>query len=54
MNTAAAIADPLLRRAFGRRARPSGLQGTARVRFRFSGLRSRDTTQRFRDKLSWI
>ncbi|HXT66077.1 MAG TPA: hypothetical protein VN657_04735, partial [Nitrospiraceae bacterium] len=40
MNTSAAIADPLLRRAFGRRARPSDLQRTARVRLRFSGLRA--------------
>jgi len=28
MNTSAAIADPLLRRAFGRRARPLDLQRT--------------------------
>jgi len=28
MNTSAAIADPLLRRAFARRARPSDLQRT--------------------------
>jgi len=38
MNTSAAIADPLLRRAFGRRARPSDLRRTARVRLRSSGL----------------
>jgi len=31
MNTSAAIADLLLRRAFGRWARPSDLQRTARV-----------------------
>jgi len=29
MNTSAAIADPLLRRAFGRRARPSAPHRTA-------------------------
>jgi len=40
MNTSAAIADPLLRRAFGRRARPFDLQRTARVRLRSSGLRA--------------
>jgi len=40
MNTSAAIADPLLRRAFGRRARPSDPQRTARVRLRSSGLRA--------------
>ena len=40
MNTSAAIADPLLRRAFGRRARPSYLRRTARVRLRSSGLRA--------------
>jgi len=34
MNTSAAIADPLLRRAFGRRARPLDLQRAARVRLR--------------------
>jgi len=40
MSGSAAIADPLLRQAFGLRARPSGLQRTARVRFRSSGLRA--------------
>jgi len=40
MNTSAAIADPLLRRAFSWRARPSDLQRTARVRLRSSGLRA--------------
>jgi|CXWL01.1.fsa_nt_gi hypothetical protein len=29
MNTSTAIADPLLRQAFGRRARPSDLQSAA-------------------------
>jgi len=38
MNTSAAIADPLLRRAFGRRARPSDPPRTARVRIGASGL----------------
>jgi len=32
MNTSAAIADPLLRRAFGQRTRPSDPHHTARVR----------------------
>jgi len=40
MITSAAIADPLLRRAFGRRARPPDLQRTARVRLTSSGLRA--------------
>jgi len=40
MNTSAAIADPLLRRAFGRRARPSDPQHTTRVCLRSSGLRA--------------
>jgi len=40
MNTSAAIADPLLRRAFGRRARPSAPHRTARVRLGFSRLRA--------------
>jgi hypothetical protein len=40
MNTSAAIADPLLRQAFGQRARPSNPQRTTRVRFGFSGLRA--------------
>jgi len=40
MNTSATIADPLLRRAFGRRARPVDLQRTARVRLRSSRLRA--------------
>jgi len=40
MNTSATIADPLQRRAFGRRARPSDHQRTARVRLRSSGLRA--------------
>ena len=38
MSTSAAIADSLLRRAFGRRARPSDPQRTARVRLGFSRL----------------
>ena len=38
MNTSAAIADPLLRRAFGQRARPSDPHRTARVRIGASGL----------------
>jgi len=38
----------------GRRARPSDPHRTARVRLRSSGLRSRDTAQRFHDELSWI
>jgi len=56
MNTSAAIADPLLRQAFGRRARPSNPQRTARVRIGHQGSarRSRDAAQRFRDELSWI
>jgi hypothetical protein len=37
----AAIADPLFRRACGRRARPSDLRRTARVRLRSSGLRAK-------------
>jgi len=40
MNTSATIADPLLRRAFGQRARPSDPHRTARVRLRSSGLRA--------------
>jgi len=40
MSTSAAIADSLLRRAFGRRARPSDPQRTARVRFGSSRLRA--------------
>jgi len=40
MNASAAIADPLLRRAFGRRARPSDPLRTARVRIGSSGLRA--------------
>jgi len=40
MNTSAAIADPLLRRAFGQRARPSDPHRTARVRIRLSRLRA--------------
>ena len=40
MNTSAAIADPLLRRAFGRRARPSDPHRAARVRIGASGLRA--------------
>jgi len=40
MNTSGAIADPLLRRAFGQRARPSDPQRTARVRLRSSMLRA--------------
>ena len=40
MNSSAAIADPLFRRACGQRARPSDPQRTARVRFGSSGLRA--------------
>ncbi len=40
MNASAAIADPLLRQACGRRAHPSVLRRTARVRLRTSGLRA--------------
>jgi len=40
MSASAAIADPLLRRAFGRRARPSDPHRTARVRIGSSGLRA--------------
>jgi len=40
MNTSATITDPLLRRAFGQRARPSDPHRTARVRLRSSGLRA--------------
>jgi hypothetical protein len=52
MNTSAAIADPLLRQAFGWRARPSDPHRTARVCLGTSGLvrQSRDAAQRFRDE----
>ena len=40
MTASAPIADPLLRRAFGRRARPSDPQRAARVRIGASGLRA--------------
>jgi len=40
MNASAAIADPLLRRASGQRARPSDPHRTVRVRIGFSGLRA--------------
>jgi hypothetical protein len=40
MSASAAIADPLLRRAFGLRARPSDPQRTARVRLGSSRLRA--------------
>jgi len=40
MSASAAIADPLLRRAFGRRARPSEPPRTARVRIGSSRLRA--------------
>jgi len=40
MNDSAAIADPLLRQAFGRRARPSDPPRTARVRLGSSRLRA--------------
>ena len=40
MSASAAIADPLLRRAFGRRARPSDPHRTARVRIGSSRLRA--------------
>jgi len=36
MNASATIVDPLLRRAYSRRARPSDRQRTARVRLGFS------------------
>jgi len=58
MSTSAAIADSLLRRAFGQRARPSDPQRTAQVRFgssrapraktrpahRLAGVRTRGST----------
>jgi len=48
MSTSVAIVDSLLRRAFGRRARPSDPQRTTRVRFESSRLRApvsqRDST----------
>ncbi len=40
MSASAAIADPLLRRAFGQRARPSDPQRTARVCIESSRLRA--------------
>jgi len=40
MNVSATIADPLLRRAFGRRARPSDPHRTARVRLGSLRLRA--------------
>jgi len=40
MSASAAIADPLLRRAFGQRARPSDPHRTARVRIGSSRLRA--------------
>jgi len=40
VSTSAAIADSLLRRAFGRRARPSAPRRTARVRLGSSRLRA--------------
>jgi hypothetical protein len=40
MSASAAIADPLLRRAFGQRARPSDPHRTARVRIESSRLRA--------------
>jgi len=40
MNASAAIVDPLLRQAFGRRARPSDPRRTARVRLGASRLRA--------------
>jgi len=40
MSTSTAIADPLLRRAFGQRARPSDPPRTARVRIGSSRLRA--------------
>ena len=40
MSASAAIADPLLRRAFGQRARPSDPHRTARVRIESSRLRT--------------
>ena len=55
MSASAAIADPLLRRAFGQRARPSDPHRTARVRLRSSAApraASRDAAQRFRDEPS--
>jgi hypothetical protein len=40
MSASSAIVDPLLRRAFGQRARPSDSQRTARVRIESSRLRT--------------
>ena len=40
MSASATIADPLLRRAFGQRARPSDLHRTARVRIGSSRIRA--------------
>jgi hypothetical protein len=40
MNTSAAIVDPLLRRAGGRRARPTDPHRTAQVRIESSGFRA--------------
>jgi len=40
MSASATIADPLLRRAFGQRARPSDPQRTARLRIGASRLRA--------------
>jgi len=40
MSASAAIADPLLRRAFGQRPRPSDPHRTARVRIESSRLRA--------------
>ena len=54
MSTSAAIADSLLRQAFGGQARRSSPQRTVQVRSgpQGSARRSRDTTPRFRDELS--
>jgi len=40
MNASTAIVDPLLRRAFGQRARPSDPHRTTRVRIESSRLRT--------------
>ncbi|MBX3307953.1 MAG: hypothetical protein KF751_18060 [Nitrospira sp.] len=40
MNTSAATADPLFRRALGQRTRPLNPRRPARVRLGFSGLRA--------------
>jgi len=51
MSASATIADPLLRRAFGRRARPSDPPRTARVRLGPSRLRA--PVSRRASAISW-